>query len=54
MVAGGHIQNKSLYDDLSSPTVNRASVFMVACIADRDGEYVMAVDVTGAYLNAKV
>ena len=54
LVAGGHMQDKSLYDDLSSPTVNLASVFMVACVAARDGEYVMAVDVTGAYLNAKV
>jgi hypothetical protein len=54
LVAGGHMQDKSLYDDLSSPTVNLASVFMVACIAARNGEHVMAVDVTGAYLNAKV
>ena len=54
LVAGGHMQDKSLYDDLSSPTVNLASVFMVACIAARNGEHVMSVDVTGAYLNAKV
>jgi len=54
LVAGGHMQDKSLYDDLSSPTVNLASVFMVACVAARNGDHVMAIDVTGAYLNAKV
>jgi hypothetical protein len=54
LVAGGHMQDKSLYDDRSSPTVNLAAVFMLAALAARNKEHVMTVDVTGAYLNAEV
>ena len=52
LVAGGHMQDKTLYDDLSSPTVNLPSIFILATLAARNGEHVMTVDVTGAYLNA--
>ena len=33
LVAGGHLQDKSIYDNGSSPTVSTTSVFIVAAIA---------------------
>ena len=52
LVAGGDQQDKSLYEDLSSPTVNTQSVFMVAAIAGRERRRVVVIDISGAYLNA--
>jgi hypothetical protein len=52
LVAGGHRQDKSTYDDVSSPTVAITSAFMVAAIAAMEGRCVATVDITGAYLNA--
>jgi hypothetical protein len=54
LVAGGHMQDRNLYDDLSSPTVNLSSVFLLSCLAAKDGSHVMSVDITGAYLNAEL
>jgi hypothetical protein len=54
LVAGGHRQDKSIYDDISSPTVSTTGVFMVASIAAAEGRKVTTVDITGAYLNAKM
>jgi hypothetical protein len=52
LVAGGHMQDKSLYDDLSSPTAATSSVFAVAAIAAAEGRQIMTIDVPGAYLHA--
>lgn len=54
LVAGGHMQDRSIYADreISSPTVNTSSVFMVAAIAAKEQRYVVSLDVVGAYLNA--
>ena len=52
LVAGGDQQDKSLYEDLSSPTVTTQSVFMVAAIAGRERRRVVVIDISGAYLNA--
>jgi hypothetical protein len=52
LVAGGHRQDKSLYEDLSSPTAEQASVMTVAAIAASEGRHVATCDIAGAYLNA--
>lgn len=54
LVAGGHQQDKSLYDDISSPTVATSSAFMIAALAAREGRHVVTVDIAGAYLNAEM
>ena len=33
LVAGGHLQDRNIYDNGSSPTVSTTSVFIVATIA---------------------
>ena len=52
LVAGGHRQDKSLYEDLSSPTAEQSSVMTVAAIAASEGRHVATCDIAGAYLNA--
>jgi hypothetical protein len=53
-VAGGHMQDKSLYatEEMSSPTVCNAAVTIVAAIAAREKRKVRSMDVGTAYLNA--
>ena len=54
LVAGGHMQDRSLYDvtETTSPTVNLTSVYMVAAIAGIERRSVATMDVGGAYLTA--
>ena len=52
LVAGGNMQDKSLYDDISSPTASIPAVFMVAAIAAKERRHVATMDIAGAYLNA--
>jgi len=52
LVAGGHLQDKSLYEDLSSPTAHLQSVFTVAALAAMEGRVVVTCDIGSAYLNA--
>jgi len=54
LVAGGHMQDRSLYteNDRSSPTVASDSVQMIAHIAAVERRKVKCCDITGAYLNA--
>ena len=52
LVAGGHMQDKSLYEDLSSPTASLSSVFILCAVAAHEKRKVASLDVTGAYLNA--
>ena len=54
LVAGGHMQDKSLYEDISSPTVNTSAVFAVAAIAAKEKRHVVTLDIGGAYLNASM
>jgi hypothetical protein len=54
LVAGGHKQDKTLYDDVSSPTVSTSAAFMIAAIAAAENRCVATVDITGAYLNASM
>jgi Reverse transcriptase (RNA-dependent DNA polymerase) len=52
LVAGGDMQDKKLYEDLSSPTVATSSVFTIAAIAAHEGRHVAVIG--GAFLNAKM
>lgn len=54
LVAGGHKQDRSLYNDesTSSPTVALTSVLAHASIAAHTGQFIMTLDHKSAYLNA--
>jgi Reverse transcriptase (RNA-dependent DNA polymerase) len=54
-VAGGHIQDRSLFQDseISSPTVALTSVLAMAAIAAHEGHYVMTLDHKAAYLDER-
>jgi hypothetical protein len=54
LVAGGHIQDVTPYDDTSSPTADLTSVFVIYTIAAREKRKVVTVDIKGAYLNAQI
>jgi hypothetical protein len=51
-VAGGNMQDKSIYDDISSSTASSQTVFTNAAIAAHEGRKVKVGDVPGAYLNS--
>ena len=46
------MQDKSLYENLSSPTAATTSVLTVAAIAAAEGREVVVIDIGGAFLNA--
>ena len=52
LVAGGDQQDKSIYEDISSPTVRQESVMMVIAIAAAEDRKLVTCDVTGAFLEA--
>ena len=52
LVAGGHRQNKEVFENISSSTVNTASVMMITAIAAVERRSVAVVDFPGAYLNS--
>jgi hypothetical protein len=54
LVAGGHRQDRSVYDDVSFPTVSRQCVMMVAAIAAAENRKVGVCDIGSAYLNASI
>jgi hypothetical protein len=54
LVAGGHRQDRALYDDISSPTASVTALFYVAALAALENRQVKVIDITGAYLNAKM
>jgi histone deacetylase 1/2 len=53
-VAGGDMQDKTLYDDVSSPTASLTSVFITSLIAAHEKRHVVTADIAGAYLNASI
>lgn len=55
-VAGGHLQDRSLYSDgeTSSPTVSLQSIYLVSSIAAREKRKVVTLDIGTAYLNADI
>jgi hypothetical protein len=50
LVAGGNEQDKTLYDQLSCPTVTQETIMMILNIAARERRKVRTIDITGAYL----
>lgn len=52
LVAGGDLQDKSIYADLSSPTASLMSVMLTLVLAARERRTVCTIDIGGAYLNA--
>jgi hypothetical protein len=52
IVAGGHLQDRDIYDNGSSPTVSTTSVFIVAAIAAKENRAVATIDFPGAFLNS--
>ena len=51
LVAGGDMQDKTLYNNLSSPTASTTSVLTVAAIAAAEGRHAITIDIGGAFLN---
>ena len=47
-------QDKSLYEDISSPTVSLESIMMVIAIAAAEKRNFATCDITGAYLEARM
>jgi Reverse transcriptase (RNA-dependent DNA polymerase) len=54
LVAGGHLQDREIYDKGSSPTVSTQATFTVAGIAASEGRAVATVDFPGAFLNSEI
>jgi len=54
LVAGGNMLGRSLYEDVSSPTVTTSSIMIVAALAAKENRYVITADIGGAYLNAEM
>jgi hypothetical protein len=54
MVAGGHMQDRSKYADLSSPTACKTALFSVAAIAAKERRHVVTADIEMAYLNTEL
>ena len=52
IVAGGHMQDRDIYDNGSSPTVSTTSVFIIAALAAKEGRSVATIDFPGAFLNS--
>jgi hypothetical protein len=45
LVAGGHRQDTSLYDDVSSPTLNLTTLYTILTIAVHEGHNLTAKDI---------
>ena len=54
LVGGGHLQDRTKYNDVSSPTVSLPNVLLVAAIAAYEERKVITMDIKGAFLNAKM
>ena len=52
LVAGGHRQDKDVFESISSATVGTSSVLMIAAIAAMEERSVGVIDFPGAYLNS--
>ena len=52
LVAGGHLQDRNIYNNGSSPTASTSSIFMIAALAAREGRAVATIDFPGAFLNS--
>ena len=52
LVANGNGQDKTIYDDISSPTAMLQTVYLISAIAAAERRHVVTLDIGGAYLNA--
>jgi len=52
LVADGSSQDRSIYEDVSSPTISTTSLFVLASLAARENHCVATFDIASAYLNA--
>ena len=52
LVAGGHLQDRNIYNNGSSPSASTSSIFMIAALAAREGRAVATIDFPGAFLNS--
>ena len=52
LVAGGNMQNRADFGNISSPVVNTTSVYCIAAIAAKERRTVCTVDVGSAFLNS--
>jgi hypothetical protein len=52
LVAGGNQQDKTLYNNLSAPTVSTSAVLTVLSVAAHEHRKAAVVDIGGAFLNA--
>ena len=51
LVAGGHLQDREIYDKGTSSTVSTSSVFLIAASAASSNRAVACIDFPGAFLN---
>ena len=51
LVAGGHLQDRDIYDNGSSPTLSTSSLFILSAIASQK-KAIAVVDFPGAFLNS--
>ena len=56
LVAGGNMQDRSLYDDnsISSPTASVPAVLIVSALGADQDQIICSIDFPGAYLNADI
>jgi hypothetical protein len=54
LVAGGDLQDRKPYEDLSSPNVSTSSVFTIISIAAHESIHVAVVDIGSVFLNVKM
>lgn len=47
-------QDKSVYNDLCSPSMSEEAVMMVLGIASADDRYILTCDVTGAFMETEM
>ena len=52
LVAGGHLQDRDVYNNGASPTASTSSVFILTAIAARQKRAATTVDFPGAFLNS--
>ncbi len=52
LVMGGDRQDRSMFPDLSSPTISTEAVFLISAIAAKENRHVVTADISSAYLNA--
>jgi hypothetical protein len=52
LIAGGHLQDRDIYNNGSSPTVSTGAILIIAAIAARENRAVGSVDFPGAFLNS--